>query len=59
MCRYCKEPIYIKVTKYAKSMLAPLTVEGELRQRLEDLTAEQYSKVEKRFCPVCGAEVEE
>lgn len=59
MCRYCKEPIYIKVTKHVKSMLAPLTVEGELRQRLEDLTGEQYSEVEKRFCPMCGAEVKE
>lgn len=59
MCQYCKAHIYIKEIQYMKPVLAPLTEVDELRQRLLDLTGEVYVELPKRFCPMCGAEVEE
>ena len=36
MCNYCQTPIYIKTIQYCKSLLAPLTPEQELRDKLLD-----------------------
>ena len=57
MCNYCNEPIYIKTVQYARSLLAPLTEEQALRDRLLELTGEVYMKVPKMFCPFCGERI--
>lgn len=54
MCNKCKTPIYIKTTQYLKPLLAPLTPEQELREKLIDMTGEVYLEVTKRYCPWCG-----
>lgn len=59
MCNYCNAPIYIKTVQYAKSLIAPMTEEQALRDRLLDLTGEIYIEIPKRFCPICGKEVGE
>ena len=58
MCKYCNIPVYIKATKYAKSLTAPLTKAEELQQQLEDLTGEVYLQLPNNFCPMCGEPVE-
>ena len=40
-----------------KSFSAPLTREGELRQKLEDLTGECYISVPNKYCPICGEQI--
>ena len=53
-CSFCDETIYIKVIQYAAPMLAPLTPEQELRDRLTNMTGEVYARLESNFCPMCG-----
>lgn len=53
-CGFCDVPIYTKIKKFSKSLAAPVTPEGALRQRVEDLTGETYAVIEHRFCPMCG-----
>lgn len=55
MCNYCQTPIYIKTIQYCKSLLAPLTPEQELRDKLLDMTGEVYVNIPKKYCPYCGA----
>ncbi len=57
MCDKCKTPIYVKVKQYYKPLLAPLTIEQELRDRLIDMTGEVYVKVTTRYCPFCGEKI--
>ena len=59
MCNYCKAEFYIKVTKYAKSYSAPMTLAGQLRQQLEDLTGEQFVIIPNEYCPMCGERIKE
>lgn len=47
MCNYCQTPIYIKTIQYCKSLLAPLTPEQELRDKLLDMTGEVYVNIPK------------
>ena len=55
MCEFCKIPIFIKIPKIQKSLLAPLTHTEELRQELEDITEEMYIQISNRiYCPMCG-----
>ena len=53
MCNYCQTPIYIKTIQYCKSLLAPLTPEQELRDKLLDMTGEVYVNIPKSNCPFC------
>ena len=53
-CPFCDETIYVKVIQYAAPMLAPLTPEQELRDRLTNMTGEVYARVESNYCPMCG-----
>lgn len=55
-CNFCNAEIYIKSIRYAKPLLAPLTREEELRQKLQDLTGEVYLQLPNKFCPMCGKE---
>lgn len=57
-CSLCKTPIYIKVKRYMKPVLAPLTREQELRDRLVDMTGEDYAELSGGFCPGCGGRKE-
>lgn len=59
MCNYCNVPIYLKIKQYTKPILAPLTEEQALRDRLSDLTGELYVELPKIYCPVCGAKIRE
>ena len=58
MCNYCQTPIYIKTIQYCKSLLAPLTPEQELRDKLLDMTGEVYVNIPKKYCPFCGAKMD-
>lgn len=53
-CNLCDLELYVKVIKYTKTFLAPTTPAEELRQKLEDLTGETYTRIEANFCPMCG-----
>lgn len=53
-CNYCKTPIYIKTVQYIKPLLAPLTYEQELRDKLIDLTGDVYLPLQNKYCPMCG-----
>lgn len=56
-CDFCDVPIYTKIKKFSKSLAAPVTPEGAIRQRLEDLTGETYAVVQHNFCPMCGQHI--
>lgn len=58
-CEYCKVDIFIKVKKYMKSALAPVTNIEELQEEIEDKTGEMYIILPKKFCPVCGRKLGE
>ena len=51
--------LYMKCQVLARSLLAPMTPEGELRDRLEDMTGETYVNYVPTYCPICGKKVEE
>lgn len=53
-CPFCDETIYVKVIQYAAPVLAPLTPEQALRDKLTDMTGEVYARVSSNFCPMCG-----
>ena len=53
-CIFCDVPIYTKIKKFSKSLAAPITPEGAIRQQLEDLTGETYAEIDHCFCPICG-----
>lgn len=53
-CNFCDKPIYVKVIQYAAPILAPLTPEQELRDRLANMTGEVYARLESNYCPMCG-----
>lgn len=54
-CSFCDETIYVKVIQYAAPMLAQLTPEQELRDRLTNMTGEVYARLETAsYCPICG-----
>ena len=53
-CSFCDKTVYIKVKQYAAPMLAPLTPEQELRDRLTNMTGEVYAQLDTYYCPICG-----
>lgn len=57
-CPFCDTEVYIKVKQYLMPALAPLTHEQALRDKLVKITGETYAVLHRRFCPVCGAEVD-
>lgn len=54
MCNMCNETLYIKTKQLLRPVLAPLTHEQELRDRLLDMTGEVYLPVTVNYCPFCG-----
>lgn len=56
-CSYCNTDIYIKVEVFTKPILAPLTYEQELREKLVEMTGETYVHLQKNFCPMCGKRI--
>lgn len=50
--------LYMKCSVMTRSLMAPLTPEGELRDRLEDMTGETYVAFNPVYCPFCGKKVE-
>lgn len=53
-CPFCEKPIYIKVKRYMKPILAPASLAGELRDKLSDITGEEYMQIDAKYCPICG-----
>lgn len=58
-CEYCNKPIYIKAKVYTRSIFTPLTLEGELRDKLTEMTGEDYFFLPHNFCPICGKKLKE
>lgn len=54
MCNMCNATLYIKTKQMLRPVLAPLTPEQELRDRLLDMTGEAYLPVTVKYCPFCG-----
>lgn len=50
----CNTPLYIKTVQCAMPLLAPLTPEQELRDKLTNLTGEVYMRITTEYCPFCG-----
>ena len=60
MCNFCKIPIFIKIPKIQKSVLAPLTYTEELINEIEDITGEIYMQLSNyNYCPICGEKLGE
>ena len=55
MCRMCNTKLYIKTKQLLRPVLAPLTPEQQLRDKLLDVTGEVYLPVPVKYCPFCGA----
>ena len=53
-CPICKDNVFVKRMQYMRPLLAPLTPEQELMDKITDITGIVYVDVKKRFCPVCG-----
>ena len=53
-CGLCTATVYIKVRRNMKPVLAPITYEQELRDKLLDITGEEYVALSGGFCPGCG-----
>lgn len=58
-CNYCKTDFYIKTIQYMAPILAPLTHEQELLDKLYNMTGEAYLRIEPNFCPMCGEKLTE
>lgn len=54
----CSTKIYIKTMRYAKPFSMPLTREEEVRQKLIELTGEEFVNIDAIFCPFCGKKLE-
>jgi endogenous inhibitor of DNA gyrase (YacG/DUF329 family) len=53
-CPFCGKPLYIKIKRYTKPLLAPLTPAAALRDELIDITGEDYVPIQAVYCPICG-----
>lgn len=56
-CPYCEKLLFIRVIQHARPLLAPLTPEQALRDKLQDLTGEVYIPIQNNFCPMCGKDL--
>ena len=54
----CSTKIYIKTIRYTKPNLAPLTRAEEVRQKLIEMTGEDFVEIEAKYCPFCGKKLE-
>lgn len=54
----CDIEIYIKTKQCARTLMKPLTIEAELRDKILDLTGEVYLSLPHKFCPICGKKLE-
>lgn len=52
--RCCEEEVFVKRRQYMRPIMAPLTPEQELMDRLTELTGIVYVKAQNKFCPFCG-----
>ena len=50
--------LYMRCSVAARRVMAPLTPEAELRDKLEDLTGFTYVDFIPAYCPICGKKVE-
>lgn len=57
MCEYCNTPIYVTDKKLVADRLAAKTVEGEVWQKVLEMSGCFYAKLENRYCPFCGERV--
>ena len=57
MCVFCNTELFFKVNSGLKPVLAPLTHQEELEQELENITGETYVKLNAKYCPMCGKEL--
>lgn len=53
-CPFCERPLYIKVTRYLRPILAPLTHADALRDELINITGEDFAPINAEYCPMCG-----
>lgn len=53
-CRFCESKIFVKRHQYLRPVIAPLTPEQELMDKLADLTGTVYVEIKNKFCPMCG-----
>ena len=53
-CPACNEEIFARRRQYMRPVIAPLTPEQELMDKLTDLTGIVYVKIKNKFCPQCG-----
>lgn len=53
-CECCKDELYVKRHQYMRPVLAPLTPEQTLMDRITELTGIVYVKINNKFCPFCG-----
>ena len=58
-CNFCNTDIFIKTIQYSMPMLAPATEVEALRQKIQNMTGEAFVILPKRYCPMCGAKLEE
>lgn len=56
-CVYGGSRFYVKIREIMRPILAPLTPEEELEQRLWDKTGWRYVQVDNDYCPICGGRV--
>ncbi len=59
MCNYCNAQLYVKVQRFLRPVLAPLTRAEELMDEYTNLTGMAFVPLEKRYCPVCGEKLNE
>lgn len=57
MCEYCNVKIYVAKRKIMRDLIAPASLEGVIKQRLEDITGIQYMEINNVYCPICGTKV--
>ena len=57
-CRFCNVPINAMARRSLRIATAPLTPEEALSQELVETTGWEYVRIENRFCPMCGKELE-
>lgn len=54
MCSMCNTTLYIRTIQFLRPILAPITPEQELIDRLADMEGEVYMPVMVNYCPFCG-----
>ena len=53
MCNYCNAEYFVRIKKYMKPILVPLTHAEELQNELVNLTGIDYLQIPIKYCPMC------